>query len=88
MSPKPDSPLTKFGTRYPLYVRMGYALIVLFALMGMLLGHNRYGMVIAVTISIVWACCRMVQEGIDAYRILLAVKQHDREQAKHDPPSP
>lgn len=95
MDPKQQEPteLQKLGARYPLYVRIGFALVVLFGMVGNCAGRREGSLVVFIMVTILWACTRIVQEGIDAYRILSLAKKHDKEQKKDDdeggsPPGP
>lgn len=93
MDPKPkeSSEFQKFAGRYPLYVRIGFAMVVVFGMVGNCAGRREGSVMVFALVSILWACTRMIQEGIDAYRILTMAKKHDQDQKKKDdetPPGP
>jgi len=96
MDPKQPEPseLQKFAGRYPLYVRIGFALVVLFGMVGNCAGRREGSLVVFIMVTILWACTRIVQEGIDAYRILTLAKKHDKQKKDDDkdeggfPPGP
>lgn len=90
---KKPSEWDKFWARYPLYIRVGWALIIVFGLVGNCAGRREQSLAVFVIASLMWACTRMIQEGIDAYRILTLAKKHDQEQKDVDkkdgpPPTP
>jgi hypothetical protein len=88
---KKPSEMEKFWARYPLYVRMGWALIIVFGLVGNCAGKREASLAVFIIASILWACTRMIQEGIDAYRILTMAKKHDqdaKDAKKDEPPAP
>jgi hypothetical protein len=93
MEPKKPEPseLEKFAGRYPLYVRIGFAMVVLFGMVGNCAGRREGSLVVFIIVTILWACSRMVQEGIDAWRILSLAKKHDQKKDDDEggfPPGP
>jgi hypothetical protein len=82
----------KFRARLPLYARVGFGLVVLFALLGNCTRPTSPApVVIAAMVSVLWVCTRIVQEAIEAWHILVLAKAHNAELEKSKdvkPPSP
>ncbi len=72
--------LEKFLGKMPLYVRIGFALVVVFGMVGNCArpGDTR-PVVLFVMTALVWTLMRILQEGIEAYRILKMANAHDAE---------
>jgi hypothetical protein len=75
---KPSS-WVKHTARIPLYTRLGFALIVIFGMVGNCAkpGDSR-PIIIFMIVSILWCCSRILLEGLEAYRILRLAHQHDK----------
>jgi hypothetical protein len=80
-----QGPVARFFARYPLYVRIGFGAVILFGMVGNCAGHREGSLVVFMLTATVWACCRIVQEAIEATRVLMAVKEHDTAQKKPEP---
>ena len=83
---KEPTELQKQLGRLPLYTRIGFAMVVIFGMVGNCAGRREQSLAVFILVSILWACTRMIQEGIDAYRILTLAKKHDDD--KKNPPTP
>lgn len=79
--------------KFRAYVACGWGLLVLFALMGVVLGRPQ-GMIIGVIAAVMWVLNRMVREAFDGLRMLRGMKAEQAEQKKGDeedkspPPGP
>jgi len=93
---KEPTELQKMSGRFPLYIRLGWGMILLFGMVG---NCARPGtpipIYVFIFVAIMWSCTRAMTEAIDAYRILMLAKAHDNEKkaAKKDddkgaPPGP
>lgn len=49
------------------YLRMGFAFLILFAMIGNCSGKHDLAIAMFVITAVVWACLRIVAEGIDSY---------------------
>lgn len=86
----PPTELEKFLGKVPLYVRIGFALLVVFGMVGNCArpGDTR-PVVLFFFVATLWALMRILQEGIDAYRILKMAREHEaKKQDDNDPPPP
>lgn len=73
--------------RWPLYVRMAFGLIILFGMVGNCAGKTDGSLYVFILTAVVWTCCRIVQEGLDAYNIVRALNAYEEELKKQPPPS-
>lgn len=55
------------GMKIALGVRVAWALLVLFGLLGFLLGHTQQAMMIIIVSASVWVTLRIVNDGVMAY---------------------
>jgi hypothetical protein len=85
-----------FLDKLPLYTRIGWGLVALFALMGVLLGKPA-GVMVGVVASVVWVLSRMIDEARASWTALGVIKQveasgeptddaKDEEDGPKDPP--
>ena len=81
---KEPTELQKLGARFPLYIRLGWGLIILFGMIGNCAGRRQESVVVFIFVAIMWSCLRAMTEAIDAYRILTLARAHDEEQKKKD----
>jgi hypothetical protein len=72
----------------PLYVRLVYAALIVFAVVGNFAGNRIESLVVLGMTSIVWVCARILKEAIDAYRILQAAKDQEKQGDPDGPPTP
>jgi hypothetical protein len=72
------SEFQKFAGKLPLYLRIAFAAFIVFGLVGNCAhpGDVRPVLIFIFT-ALFWACSRILQEGIDAYRILRMAQQHE-----------
>jgi hypothetical protein len=78
--------LQKHMGRYPLYVRIGFAMVVVFGMVGNCAGRREQSMFVFILVSIIWVCSRIITEAIDAYRVLVTARAHDAKK-KDEPPT-
>ena len=89
---QPPTEFQKFAGKLPLYLRIAFAAFIVFGMIGNCAhpGDTR-PVIIFVFTALFWACARILQEGIDAYRILRLAQQHEESLKKGDkktPPEP
>lgn len=72
-SPQDIEKLVKAELKFRAFVACGWGLIVMFAMMGVILGNPK-GMVIAIIASVMWVQIRIIREAFDALRLLRALK--------------
>lgn len=77
-SNKTDPKPSRFWTLMPLYVRIGFALIILFGMIGNCTGHSGASVVVFMVTAIMWVCVRIVTEAIEAMRILSLTSKGDK----------
>lgn len=79
--------MEKFMQRWPLYVRIGWALVVVFGMVGEFTGHKTGAMLVVVILTIVWTCTRILSEAFVSYRRLReAWAQDDAERERNRKP--
>ena len=84
-----DGKLAQFVARYPLYVKIGFGMVIAFGMVGNCAGHREGSVIIFVLTATLWACTRIIQEAIEAWRVLTLAKAHDKSKDKKDePPQP
>jgi len=74
-----------------LYWRIGFGLLILFGMLGNCTGRHEQAVAIFVITAVVWACLRMLVEGVESYvslRYLRRVEAAIREQEKNGPSAP
>jgi hypothetical protein len=84
----PQQPLTRTQrvlVRYPLYVRIGFGLILAFGMVGNCAGHREGSVLIFIMTAVLWACSRIIQEAIDSWRLLSLMNKLEKPEKK-DPP--
>lgn len=86
--PQPPTGLAKYLALMPLYVRIGFMLIVIFGLVGNCAGKVEGSLVVFVLVSILWVCSRILQEGFQSLQLLGQFKQWEEEKTKKQPPPP
>lgn len=72
-----------------LYWRIGFGLLILFGMLGNCTGRHEQAVVVFIITAVVWACLRMLVEGVESYvalRYLRKVEAAIREQEKNGPP--
>jgi hypothetical protein len=74
MEQQPTVALTP-AAKVPLYTRIGFALLVVFGMIGNCMGRTDQALMIIVVTIVVWTSTRMIQEGLEAYRILALARQ-------------
>jgi hypothetical protein len=83
---KQPAPPPGLLARYPLYVKLGYAMVVMFGLLGNCTGHAESAVLVLVITSACWVCTRIITEAIEAWRVLLEAKKlKDKD---NEPPAP
>lgn len=82
----------KIVARLPLYVRLGFGMIILFGMVGNCAGHHEKSVIIFVLTAVIWACLRIIEEAVASVQLLHAIKEHNaslnRAPEKKDPPAP
>lgn len=78
-----DNKQPTFSMKWPLYVRMGWGLLVVFALVGNCAGKSSGAVVVLAISTLIWAGTKMLQEAIDAY-LLLRLMNRPPEPPKDD----
>ena len=78
----------KAEIKFRAYVCCGWGLVVLFAMMGVILGRPQ-GVFIGVIAAVMWVLNRIIREALDSLRLLRGMKAADA-QSKDDstPPGP
>jgi hypothetical protein len=72
--------------RYPFYVRIGFGCIILFGLVGNCAGKTDGALAVFVLTTMLWVCCRIIQEAIDSLRLLKMLNEYE-DQLKKQPPA-
>lgn len=67
------------GGKFQLYLRIGFGLVVLFGMIGNCSGKSAQAVPIFIIVTILWACSRMLNEAMDAYRLLRLAKAANAE---------
>lgn len=81
-----------FWVKYPLYVKILFASIVAFAMVGNCSGHREASLVIFAVVTVCWVCTRIIAEAIDSFMILkqlnrLEKEDHYEKAEDKDPPA-
>lgn len=79
----------KAEIKFRALVSCGWGLIVLFAMMGVILGRPA-GMYIGIITAVMWVLNRIAREAFDALRLLRGMKAADKQDKQDDktPPGP
>lgn len=79
----------KAEIKFRAFVACGWGLVVLFAMMGVILGRPA-GVYIGIIAAVMWVLNRIVREAFDALRLLRGIKAADAADKKDDgtPPGP
>ena len=86
-TPNPDTKLSAHEL-ITLYPRLGFGLIMVFGMVGNCAGHHEGSTIIFMMTAVVWVCMRIIQEAIDAYRVIAASHATKKPSDKdHDPPT-
>jgi len=87
---QPISNFQKQLGRLPLYMRVAWAAIVVFGMVGNCSGHREQSLSLLFLISIMWISLRILTEGVEAWHILHLALAHERndQDNKKDPPGP
>lgn len=75
-SPEELEKLIKAELKFRAYVACGWGLLVLFAMMGVMLGRPA-GAVMAMIVAVMWVLLRITREAFDALRMLRGMKAED-----------
>ena len=84
---KEPSEFQKQMGRFPLYMRICWATLVVFGMVGNCAGHREQSLAILILVAVMWVTIRILVEGIEAYKILHLAVNHDKDDKK-DPPPP
>ena len=74
-----------------LYWRMGWALLIVFGMVGNCSGRHDAAVLVFVVAAVVWVCLRILIEGVEAWGALRYLRLYDeaiKEQAKKQSPPP
>lgn len=72
--------------KFRAFVACGWGLLVLFAMMGVILGRPQ-GMYIGIIAAVMWVLNRIIREALDALRLLRGMKAADKKDDS-TPPGP
>jgi hypothetical protein len=75
-----------FLQRLPLYVRVSYALIVLFGIVGSFVGRRDSSNIIFIVVGLVWTMTRILQEGVEAWTTLHIGQPPSKDDSDDDDP--
>lgn len=67
------------------YTACGWGLIVMFAMMGVIMGHVA-GVTIGIIAAVMWVINRIMREAIDSLRLLRGMRQEASEKRDGNPP--
>jgi hypothetical protein len=87
VDPKDVEKALKLELKFRAYVACGWGLMVLFAMMGVILGRPQ-GAVMAAIIAVTWVILRIVHEAFDSLRMLRGMKAEEAAPPKDDDKSP
>lgn len=71
--------IKKHIERIPLYTRMCFAAIVLFAFVGNCAGHRDGSVAIIVIMTCLWVSMRIIAEAFEAFTVLRMLKHAEQE---------
>jgi len=77
----------KAEVKFRAFVACGWGLVVLFAMMGVLLGRPA-GVYIGIIAAVMWVLNRITREAFDALRLLRGIKAMDAKPKDDDGPPP
>jgi hypothetical protein len=87
---KPTNEPTEFQKqlgRFPLYVRLGWGLLLLFGMVGNCARPGNIAPIyIFIFVGLMWSCTRAMTEAIDAYHTLRMANAHDAKQKEAEKP--
>lgn len=90
MSPEDKEKVIRAILKFRAYVAIGWGLLVLFAMMGVMLGRPQ-GVVIGVIVSVMWVQLRIVREALDSIALLRGLKaaqtEGDDDKTPPEPPA-
>lgn len=69
--------LTKLRMRLPLYVRVGWMMLVAFAMVGDCAGHREGAVVVFLVTAAMWVGMRIITEGQVAMSVLVSIAEHE-----------
>lgn len=90
-NPEELEKLIRTELKFRAFVACGWGLLVLFAMMGVLLGNPK-GVIIGVITAVMWVLLRITREAFDSLRMLRAMRLEQQQSAPKDddksPPEP
>lgn len=88
MSPEAKEKAMVATLKFRSYVAIGWGLVILFAMMGVMLGRPQ-GVYIALIASVMWVQIRIVREALDGLMLLRGIKAaQSGEDDDKSPPGP
>lgn len=74
-----NSRFRRFWTNLPLYNRIGYGLVVAFAMVGSCLGRAEQAVLVFLVVSLAWVSIRILQEALQAWQLLMSADKEPPE---------